>query len=168
MANTGYALPDSSGKISLSEINAIGDATYTKLGLSPTATATLSGYGTTGNGIVLSTQGVTTGVSTLVSVKTNSINSAGKIFEIQAGDAGTTPVLSISFEGVLKPAHLSGGTCIDFTSAGTSADIFMANATSFTPNTTWAITNTYMVNKAPLGWLQINVGSQTRYIPFWD
>lgn len=60
-----------------------------------------------------------------------------------------------------------GGT-VDISGIAAGTANFRVTATSDTPTDTWgAVTETFKVSAAPSGYLEISVGGNPRYIPFW-
>lgn len=82
------------------------------------------------------------------------------------GSTTRTLTFSIHGDGYLKIQTATGYIDLSTISAGNKN--FKITATSDTPTDTWgAVTETFKVSAAPAGYLEIDVGGNARYIPFW-
>ena len=71
---------------------------------------------------------------------------------------------------VLTPAAAgsnSSAGVIDVSGVAAGNPVFKITATSDTPSVTWSSANNIAASAAPAGYLEIDVGGNSRYIPFW-
>lgn len=129
---------------------------------------TSTGYSVTGSGttpmVDLAGTLNTSGIATVFKLATTVTSGAAAfLMDILGGGSGTTSYFKI--------AALDGtatfGAKLDISAIAAGSPNLVVTATSDTPTVVWSAIGTFIASTAPSGYMEITVGGNSRYIPFW-
>lgn len=122
----------------------------------------LAGHGHDGTGYILSAwiQFAIDGTP-----GTNDMPGEINFYTTPDGSASAGLALSINNAGSVIVAKAAGN--IDLTAISAGNPNLKITATSDTPTVTWTALGTFIATTAPAGYMEITVGGNSRYVPFW-
>ena len=97
------------------------------------------------------------------------------VFQINANDASSLGSLVQTAYNTLDDGsgntsifgYLSVGTFLDLSNINAGSENLIITPTNLTPSVSWGVNTTHNPNAAPAGYIQISVGGNVRYVPFW-